>query len=79
MYLHLSGWSLNQWYLDNSLTPGSNLDSSAVSSLMEASQIGEYLLSPMVSRDDPFGTYAAAYLGWSSGMCLKKNCTTLKK
>ncbi|XP_063431651.1 uncharacterized protein LOC134714342 [Mytilus trossulus] len=59
-------WSLNQWYLDNSLTPGSNLDSSAVSSLMESSQIGEYLLSPMVSRVDPFGTYAAAYLGWSS-------------
>ncbi|XP_076089891.1 uncharacterized protein LOC143061777 [Mytilus galloprovincialis] len=59
-------WSLTQWYLDNSLTPGSNLDSSAVSSLMEASEIGKYLLSPMVSRDDPFGTYASAYLGWSS-------------
>ncbi|XP_063447893.1 uncharacterized protein LOC134727441 [Mytilus trossulus] len=59
-------WSLNQWYLDNSLTPGSNLDPSAVSSLMEASEIAEYLLSPMVSRDDPFGKYAAAYLGWSS-------------
>ncbi|XP_076085323.1 uncharacterized protein LOC143056123 [Mytilus galloprovincialis] len=33
---------------------------------MEATEIGEYLLSPMVLRDDPIGTYAAAYLGWSS-------------
>ena len=69
MYLYLSDWSLNQWYLDNSFTPGSNLDSSTASSLMEATELGEYLLSPMISRDDPFGRYAAAYLGWSSGKC----------
>ena len=60
-------WSLQTWYTDNHLTPGSDLGSSDVSSLMEATECGEYLQSPMVIRDHPTGTYAASYLGWSSG------------
>lgn len=34
--------------------------------LMEATDLSDYLLNPMIDREDAFGTYAAAYLGWSS-------------